>query len=250
MKKLKYVSLLLGLVMFFVLSSLSSGQTPSYDPGLPDTLLFEGVDYYLDGPPYEGKLKLPVVFFHDEGLAGVTAPFVWSGPIVLDSASFVGNRVEGDMETATIDSVNKKVLIIAAVITQDTIPSGRGLLTTLYFTISDTGYVEIDSTFIPPNFRFEFHWGAGAISWTPQFAKLQFHVTPTSAGDVNQDGSVGIVDVVFMINYLFKNGPAPPCSNCTDVNCDCEIGLVDVVYLINYLFRSGDPPQVGCVLPL
>ena len=221
----------------------------SADPAEPDSVLFEGVDYYLDGPPYQGKLKVPVVFCHDRGLTQVIVPLLWSGAILLDSSSFVGNRAQADIETTLIDSENNRLKIGVLTITQDTIPSGRGLLNTLYFTISDTGYVEIDTTFFPPSSRLSFT-GEDAISWIPVFAKLELHLSPTSAGDANHDGSVGIVDVVFMINYLFKNGPASSCSNCTDVNCDCEIGLADVVYLINYLFRSGDPPQVGCVLPL
>ena len=393
MKKLKYVSLLLGLVMFFVLSSLSSGQTPSYDPGLPDTLLFEEIDYYLDGPPYEGRLKVPVIFFNDEELTAMTVPFVWSGAAVLDSANYIGSRAIADVRVVDIDSLNNKVLLAAVTVTQDPIPPGRGLFSTLYFSISDTGYLHIDTTLWEPNSHVEFTW-TSAVSWPPQFAKLQLHLTPDTVffgdidyyldpddltgklevpvifvngssplaalsvpllwigsgtldsvsftggrvesftssahwqvdndaqkleiyvvmveepwvieegrgllgtlffnlsdsgwfeidttffgsnhlvfvdeshgwtpefvkslfhfipsfpGDANHDGSVGLADVVFMINYLFRGGPSPVCSNCTDVDCDCEISLVDVVYLINYLFRSGDPPQVGCVLPL
>jgi hypothetical protein len=246
MRHLKVSFLILVLAGLLGFQSTGLAGQASADPGEPDSVLFEGVDYFLGGPPYSGKLKVPVVFWHDRGLTQVTVPLSWSGPILLDSSSFVGNRTEADIETTLIDSENSKLLIGVLTLTQDTIPSGRGLLNTLYFTISDTGHVEIDSAFFPPSGVLAFT-GIYALSWTPQFAKLQLHLMPTAAGDVNQDGSVGIVDVVFMINYLFKNGPAPPCSNCTDVNCDCEIGLVDVVYLINYLFRSGDPPQVGCV---
>jgi len=31
----------------------------------------------------------------------------------------------------------------------------------------------------------------------------------TSQGDVNCDGQVGISDVVYLTNYLFKGGPTP-----------------------------------------
>lgn len=73
---------------------------------------------------------------------------------------------------------------------------------------------------------------------------------PSVGGDTNQDGSVDIAHVVFMINYLFRDGSWPTCFNCTDVDCDCEIRFTDVVYVLDYLFRSGDPPQVGSLLPL
>jgi hypothetical protein len=30
------------------------------------------------------------------------------------------------------------------------------------------------------------------------------------AGDVNDDGIVDVSDVIYLINYLYKDGPAPP----------------------------------------
>lgn len=34
---------------------------------------------------------------------------------------------------------------------------------------------------------------------------------PVEVGDVNCDGVVNVSDVVYLINYLFINGPAPCC---------------------------------------
>jgi hypothetical protein len=45
-----------------------------------------------------------------------------------------------------------------------------------------------------------------------------------------------------MINYLFRNGPAPDPLEAGDANCDGVVDPADVVYLINYLFRNGPPP--------
>jgi len=67
-------------------------------------------------------------------------------------------------------------------------------------------------------------------------------VAPYQRGDINRDGSIDIVDIVLLINYLFRDGPAPDPLQAGDVNCDTLIGLVDVIYLINYLFRGGPPP--------
>jgi hypothetical protein len=61
-------------------------------------------------------------------------------------------------------------------------------------------------------------------------------------GDVNKDGEVNVTDVVYLINYLFKNGPEPQPWESGDVNCDNEVSVSDVVYLIFYLFREGPPP--------
>jgi hypothetical protein len=65
-------------------------------------------------------------------------------------------------------------------------------------------------------------------------------------GDADSNGVVDVVDVVFLIDYLFKNGPAPLCFSCADANCDDNVSVSDVVYLINFLFNDGPPP---CTTP-
>lgn len=61
-------------------------------------------------------------------------------------------------------------------------------------------------------------------------------------GDANGDGTINSADIVYLINYLFKRGPAPDPLWVGDVNCDELINSADVVYLINYLFKGGPPP--------
>jgi len=129
------------------------------------------------------KLKVPIIFSHDEGLVSITAPFIWSGLTLLDSVSFVGSRIEEINDkyvNVTIDSLNKQVLL-GIVCYYDTIPSGRGLLSTLHFTVADTGYLEIDTAFFPPSSVLAFS-GVYAMSWTPQFFKFNMRLL-----DPNQD---------------------------------------------------------------
>jgi hypothetical protein len=64
-------------------------------------------------------------------------------------------------------------------------------------------------------------------------------------GDANGDKKVSVSDVVYLINYLFKGGPAPlPAPIVGDSNCDGKVTVSDVVYLINYLFKGGPPPCI------
>lgn len=63
-------------------------------------------------------------------------------------------------------------------------------------------------------------------------------------GDANGDGDISVSDVVYIINYLFKGGPAPDPLLSADVDCNGDVNVSDVVYLINYLFKGGPPP--GC----
>jgi Dockerin type I domain len=59
-------------------------------------------------------------------------------------------------------------------------------------------------------------------------------------GDANDDGTVGIADVFYLLNFLFAGGPAPLGS--ADVNQDGTLDVADVFYLIDYLFAGGPAP--------
>ena len=66
----------------------------------------------------------------------------------------------------------------------------------------------------------------------------------TLEGDANGDDVVNVGDVIFLINYLYRDGTPPSPPSAGDCNCDGQVNLADVVYLINYLYRGGPPP--GC----
>ena len=61
-------------------------------------------------------------------------------------------------------------------------------------------------------------------------------------GDANNDAKVTMADVVYLVNYAFRGGPAPNLLEIGDVNCDGKITVSDVVYLINFLFKGGPQP--------
>jgi hypothetical protein len=66
-------------------------------------------------------------------------------------------------------------------------------------------------------------------------------------GDANKDGEINVSDVIYLINYLFIDGPEPvPLWIVGDVNCDIKVDVSDVVYLINYLFINGPEPCNPC----
>ncbi|MCP4569980.1 MAG: peptidoglycan DD-metalloendopeptidase family protein [FCB group bacterium] len=62
-------------------------------------------------------------------------------------------------------------------------------------------------------------------------------------GDANEDGTINVGDAVHVINYVFKNGPAPLPYSAGDVNGDETINVGDAVFLINYVFKNGPPPE-------
>jgi hypothetical protein len=61
-------------------------------------------------------------------------------------------------------------------------------------------------------------------------------------GDANMDGQANVGDAVFLINHIFKGGPAPEPLEAGDANFDSDINVGDAVYLINYVFKGGPEP--------
>ncbi|PKK83389.1 MAG: hypothetical protein CVT49_08750 [candidate division Zixibacteria bacterium HGW-Zixibacteria-1] len=64
-----------------------------------------------------------------------------------------------------------------------------------------------------------------------------------TCGDANGDGLVNILDITFLINYLYKNGNAPVPQEAADLNSSGNINILDITYLINYLYKSGPEPS-------
>jgi hypothetical protein len=64
-----------------------------------------------------------------------------------------------------------------------------------------------------------------------------------SRGDVNGDGEIDIADVVFLLNYLFLDGPEPTPLEVGDADSSGEVDIADVVFLLNYLFINGPSPS-------
>lgn len=65
-------------------------------------------------------------------------------------------------------------------------------------------------------------------------------------GDANGDDNTDVGDAVYIINHVFKSGPAPDPIEACDSNCDIDCNVGDAVYLINHVFKGGPGPCEGC----
>ncbi|MEW5925109.1 MAG: dockerin type I repeat-containing protein, partial [Candidatus Zixiibacteriota bacterium] len=61
-------------------------------------------------------------------------------------------------------------------------------------------------------------------------------------GDADGNESVNILDVSFLITYIYRGGTAPDPLESADVNASGSINILDVTYLISYLYKSGPEP--------
>ncbi len=70
-------------------------------------------------------------------------------------------------------------------------------------------------------------------------------------GDLIGDGVPGeigidITDLVFMVNYMFKDGLTPECwpeANVDGLGAEDSIDINDLVYLVNFMFKDGSNPM-------
>lgn len=62
------------------------------------------------------------------------------------------------------------------------------------------------------------------------------------SGDINSDGNVNVGDAVYLVNWIFKSGPAPKRLKEADANCDGAPNIGDAVYIVSYIFKSGPDP--------
>ena len=69
---------------------------------------------------------------------------------------------------------------------------------------------------------------------------------PGQRGNVDGDSSDGIdvADVTYLISFMFKEGPPPPCPLLGDTNGDgnTTIDVSDLTFLVGYMFNGGPMP--------
>ncbi len=117
--------------------------------------------------------------------------------------------------------------------------------TILYSGVSDTTFVTLTSPDLGSGYYF---WRAKGFKISSgdssDYAIPQiFYVNKFICGDANANGTVNIIDVSYIINYLYRSGPAPIPPQSADVNSSGGTNIIDVSYLINFLYRSGPAPN-------
>lgn len=63
-------------------------------------------------------------------------------------------------------------------------------------------------------------------------------------GDVNNDGSeYNILDLTYLVDFIFRGGPAPENPDNADLNGDGDsANILDLTFLVDFIFRGGPAP--------
>jgi hypothetical protein len=87
---------------------------------------------------------------------------------------------------------------------------------------------------------------AAAITWSSE--TFVMHTAHSGCcivrGDINNSGAgPDVSDLVFLVSYMFQEGPEPPCPEASDVNgVGASPDISDLVYLVSYMFQGGAAP--------
>jgi PKD repeat protein len=67
-------------------------------------------------------------------------------------------------------------------------------------------------------------------------------------GNINNDAeqAIDITDLIYLVQYMFQNGPEPLCMKEANVNGDMmgEIDITDLIHLVQYMFQEGPEPFI------
>ncbi|MEW5924943.1 MAG: M14 family zinc carboxypeptidase [Candidatus Zixiibacteriota bacterium] len=67
--------------------------------------------------------------------------------------------------------------------------------------------------------------------------------SPYFCGDANGDGTVNLLDITFLISFLYKSGPSPDPFESADVNSSGSVNILDITYILSYLYKNGPAPD-------
>jgi serine protease AprX len=80
------------------------------------------------------------------------------------------------------------------------------------------------------------------INYNPNVAAGQVKARFVKRGDADNSGIINIVDVSYLIKFLYKGGPAPITLSAGDANSSLGINILDASFLISYLYKGGPAP--------
>ncbi len=192
------------------------------------------IDVYLDN-----KFQAKNIIF----------PFRLSDPVnaTVDSFSVVGTRSDyfQEVKFATFDPVNQRYTLSLKtnLLTGSTyLRPGTGVLVKLYVTTSPAtpggSLITIDTTTISgKSLKLESIYA----NYMPVFRPGKIVIRPYRRGDANQSGTINALDITYLINFLYKHGPAPELY-AGDANASGTINALDITYLINFLYKGGPAP--------
>jgi hypothetical protein len=115
-------------------------------------------------------------------------------------------------------------------------------------TIDSYGFVEVNVSLEPADMDIGTYFGMlTVVSNDPDTPGWNIPVTMTVreicvCGDIDNNGIVDILDITYLIDFKFKDGPTPLYDICSDVNSDDSVDILDIVHMIDFKFKDDVAP--------
>ena len=218
-------------------------MTTQYITALADSL----VGNHVMGNPGE-TIEVVIHGRNTVPLEMLRIPVVYSGSMNLTYQSFSTEGCRTDyfdqQKLVSFDPMNKNITFSLLNYELDTpfLDPGAGPVLKIYFTISGSatfeqsanismaGYGNYEPTFFGPILNYSPDHTNGVVT-------LYY-----KCGDADGNDALNILDVTYIISYLYKNGPPPIPEAAGDVDKSQSCNVLDISYLINYLYKGGPPP--------
>lgn len=186
-------------------------------------------------------VEIPIYGGNTLPLNEIIIPLTYAGSMTLslDSVSTAGCRTDGFMtDEASLGAGFHRVELTAV---GGDLEPGEGTILRVFFTIhsgteDDNAVVSLGN--IGEENYPEFHSSFKEYDYIPDVSDGSISL-PLACGDVNSDRMRNILDIVYLINFLYKDGPAPMILEKADTNGDTLYNILDVVKLINFLYKGG-----------
>ncbi len=175
-------------------------------------------------------------------------PVEYSGTldITLDSFSTLGCRTESfdSVKQTNLDPVNKRsnFKIWNSELSTPPLEPGNGTVLKLYFTVPPSASPGQSASIVLDGYSSKLpYFGSPYIElYSP--VTVSGTVSTMICGDVNGSNTVNILDITYLISFLYKEGPPPDPYAAADVNGSGTVNILDITYLISFLYKEGPEP--------
>jgi PKD repeat protein len=179
----------------------------------------------------------------------IRIPVEYQGPLglTLDSFTTAGCRTEhfDDVSQISSDAINRLAyfrIMNNYMSGTANLPAGSGIILKLYFTLSPSAPIGYENPIILDGYSDkELEFVCNATTYTPY--DVDGSVSVFVCGDADDNGLVNILDITYLISFLYKGGPVPPYYDQANVNNDGSVNILDITYLISFLYKDGPDPD-------
>ncbi|MFH2037616.1 MAG: S8 family serine peptidase, partial [Candidatus Zixiibacteriota bacterium] len=207
----------------------------------------------------DSSFVVPVYLSNRYSVSDIIFPFIiqranGSAPSFLAFDSLVpdsGSRIAyfERVKKQTSDNLNKKYTYL---LNSDYygdgsnyLQPGAGHIFNMYFhqtaTVTGNEILTIKDTTIS---SWNLELGSVVYNYKPTFIDGTITIAVCTRGDANLNGVINILDIVYLIEWLYKGSLNPPDPVCGDADANGTINILDITYLIAYLYKGGPaPPQ-------